>query len=410
MSIRLGVIASSGGSTDPILGSGQDGSVTISSTPNTYFHLTENASAGNNVITLNSVSGLSYNDELLLHQTQYSASVTQAGKYELVRVSATNIANNQVTLQTALVNNYFSGTFNTNSSSVTQAVKVPNYQSATFSGAVFPKSWDGFSGGILIIKSLTSISVPNAVVVSANLTGYRAGSQSGTAGSAIAFSGESWNGIGTKTQQANNGGSGSGNQGAGGQMWPSAGGGAGHAIAGTNGTAGGTAATQTGICTDMAIYGGRGGSSYGVADLSRIYFGSGAGAGGAEGSCAGHSGGVGKTGAGAIIFIADTINIAGVVYSNGEPGDSVARAVAGGGAGGSLFFKAKTSFTNTGTIQLNGGTGQCGNYGCVEGSGSTSNGDGLAGNGSYGRAAVYSPSRTLGSFSVAPFTSSTVVA
>jgi hypothetical protein len=191
-------------------------------------------------------------------------------------------------------------------------------------------------------------------------------------------------------------------------MWPSAGGGAGHAIAGTNGTSGGTAANATGACTDMALYGGRGGSSYGVTDLSRIYFGSGAGGGGGEGSCAGHSGGVGKTGAGAIILIGNVINVGGVVYANGENGDSVARAVAGGAAGGSLFFKAKTSFTNTGTIQLNGGTGQTGNYGPV--TGTPSSGDGLAGNGSYGIAAVYSPSRTLGSFSVAPFTSSTVAA
>jgi hypothetical protein len=406
MPLLFGNTASAGIQIDPILGSGSLGTQTVSTTPNTYFYLSSGVSAGSTSITVSDSTGLSRNDELMLHQTQYGAGVTQAGKFEFVRVSS--VSGNTVSLQSALVNTYYSGTANSTSSSVTQAVKVPNYRDVTFSGTVSPSAWNGTTGGILVVKATGTISIPNSVVVSANLTGYRAGTQAGTAGSAIAFSGESWSGIGTKTQQANNGGSGSGNQGAGGQMWPSAGGGAGHAIAGTNGTSGGTAANATGACTDMALYGGRGGSSYGVTDLSRIYFGSGAGGGGGEGSCAGHSGGVGKTGAGAIILIGNVINVGGVVYANGENGDSVARAVAGGAAGGSLFFKAKTSFTNTGTIQLNGGTGQTGNYGPV--TGTPSSGDGLAGNGSYGIAAVYSPSRTLGSFSVAPFTSSTVAA
>jgi hypothetical protein len=381
---------------DPILGTASSGSQTITSNTNQYTYITDaTTSAGATQINVYNATSFSIGDEILIHQTQYNSDVTQAGKLEFRYI--TNKSSNTLTLNTAISNTYYSGTYGTNASRVTQIVKVPNYNVLTINGSVTPTAWDGYSGGILVYKA-HSIVITGSGSLNTNSTGYRNGAISG--GYAYGFSGESWNGIGTLSQSRNNGGSGGGNLGGSSLRYPSGGGGGAHANNGDNGTIDTGSPNNGGGCPGQAYVAGEGGLSYGTNDLSRVYFGSGSGAGG--GSCSdGHTPQPGKIGGGIVMLFANTITVqsGGSISSRGGDGDQNSnRAAAGGGAGGSILIKAKTSFVNSGNLFVNGGIGGLG----------TATEDGNGGAGSAGRVAIYSPSITQGTISHTPYTSATL--
>lgn len=404
--ILFGNVAASGSFIDPILGSGNDGSVTLTSasTINNYYSLSSTVNSGSTSVTLSAVNNLSAGDELMFHQTQYSSNVNYVGTHELARIASVNPANNSVTLTTPLSNTYYSGTFNSSSASVAQAIRVPNYYSVNVSENIAPFAWNGIIGGIIVMKCLNTITVNSGVQINSLGSGYRGGDSSVGADQGWAFgqNGESWNGLGSRSQSPNNGGGGSGNLGAGGQMWPSGGGGGGHATSGGSGGPGGTSPNTTGSCSGMSRTGGTGGGTYGVNTLARITYGSGSGT-APDTPCGGHQNEPRRAGGGAIFLIADSINVLGSLNVRGQTSTQTGRSLNGGGAGGSILIKAKTSFTNSGNIYAIGGDGMPGS---VSGSG----GDGPSGAGGQGRVAIYSPSRTLGSIEVTPFESSTVTA
>lgn len=98
---------------------------------------------------------------------------------------------------------------------------------------------------------------------------------------------------------------------------------------------------------------GGGGGSYGIADLSKIYFGSGGGAGG-RGAYYGNSGGKGGNGGGIIYIYAKTLTVTGVISSNGQSGEGGGNNIGGsggGGAGGSVKLIVDTATLGTSLVR-----------------------------------------------------------
>jgi hypothetical protein len=382
-------IVGSGFSYDPILGSGLQGSVTTSSQINTFTYLTSNVNLGSKTISVQSASGLNVRDEILLHQTQYQPNVSIAGNYEFVYIA--KISGTTITLNKPLTKTFYSGTPNSANAIITQVVRVPNYTDLVINGAMSTKAWDGFSGGIIVAKCTGTITINSTGSINLTDIGYRLGSR----GDVFAFGrqGESWNGLGVNGQSSNGGGGGSNNTGASGLRWPSGGGGGAHAGGGESGGLGSSGPNSDGGCGGSSRTAGTGGSSYGVSDLSRLYLGSASGGNGQ--TCGGHGSAQGRNGAGSLIFFANSISIAsGRTLNLSGIGGISSRAHSGGSAGGAALFKAKTSFINSGSILYSGGGGIGGGN------------DGASGSGGIGYAAVYSPSRTIGTFSNTPFQSS----
>lgn len=380
---------------DPILGSGLQGSVTTSSQINTFTHLTSGVTEGSNTITVSSVSGLNVKDEILLHQAQYQPSVSIAGSYEFVYIA--KISGTTITLNRPLTKTFYSGTPNAANATVTQVVRVPNYTNLTINGAMTTKAWDGFSGGLIVAKCSGTLTVNSTGSINLTNKGYRQGFTNSTFG--FGRQGESWSGLGVNSQSRNNGGGGSSNTGASHYRWPSGGGGGAHAGGGGAGSLGASSPNSNGACSGSSRTAGTGGSAYGTSDLSRIYFGSGSGGNGT--TCAGHGSTQGRIGGGSLIFSANSISIAsGRTLDLRGLNGTVSRANSGGSAGGAALFKAKTSFVNSGSVLYSGGAGVT--------SGKAYSQDGNSGAGGIGYGAVYSPSRTIGTFSNTPFQLSTV--
>lgn len=160
-------------STAGIYGNGRNGSLTVTSANtvvNTYASLSSNALAGDTSIALSSSTGFSIGDEVLIIQMQNSSSGT-AGTYEFKTVSATSTGN--LSFTSGLSNSYYTGTFNTTSSTATQVVRVPNYVSVTVnSGAsIVATAWNGSIGGIVVFRSLSSTTV--SVSISTAGMGFR---------------------------------------------------------------------------------------------------------------------------------------------------------------------------------------------------------------------------------------------
>jgi hypothetical protein len=98
-------------------GDGADGALTVSganTVVNTYTYLTASPSGGATSITLNSATGFSAGDEIMIFQSQNGST---AGKYEFARIVSK--ATNTLTLLTGLQNAYTQGTYNTSGSNNT---------------------------------------------------------------------------------------------------------------------------------------------------------------------------------------------------------------------------------------------------------------------------------------------------
>jgi len=115
------------------------------------------------------------------------------------------------------------------------------------------------------------------------------------------------------------------------------GGGGGYGINGTN------------AGTDSGINYGRGGFTYGTANLNRLYLGSGGGggAGYASSSC----GAQGGAGGGSLIILAQSITVAGSLEANGMNGGNSPcdGGGGGGGSGGSVYLSATNVVLNANT-------------------------------------------------------------
>lgn len=104
--------------------------------------------------------------------------------------------------------------------------------------------------------------------------------------------------------------------------------------------------------------GGGGGGTYGIADLSQIFFGSGGGGGGDSGAVTG-AGETGGDGGGTIFIIADTVDNNATIQLQGADGITATDGdgASGGGAGGSLLIQANSVDNTGGTMTAAGGAG-----------------------------------------------------
>ena len=318
------------GTTAPfgVFGTGADGDLTVTNgqtiyTDNTRSALAATANSGQSNLALASSSGFANGQEVLVVQVQG----TGAGNYEFGTIAS--IASNTLGLSKNLTN-----IFTVGGNSKAQVIRVLQYHDLTVQsgGTLTAHPWDGSTGGIVAFRASGTVTVSGTI--SADGKGFRGGGQGTSNGQAL--QGEYYGGIGGYSYSANYGAGGGGKQPDG-----AAGGGGGYATVG--GTGGQRQSGTPGI----------GGGTYGVSDLSTIYFGSGGGT-----ACAGIflPSGIG----GGIVYISGAkLTVTGTISSNGMNGTGEAgnSGGGGGGAGGSIFIKGKDNTLGTNLIAVAGGAG-----------------------------------------------------
>jgi flagellin-like protein len=340
-------LASSSSSTSQIdwVGDGSDGSLAVSSSNqivNAYAFLTGNENAGETTVTVSSASAFAEDDEILLIQMQNSSG-GEAGTYEFKRISS--ITGNDVTLTSPLDNSYYSGSFDSVAATASQIVRVPQYTSVSIDSgsSITAPAWDGYTGGIVVFRAET-VNVNAGGSIDVSEKGYRGGAY-GPINNLDGYQGESYLGKGI-----GGGGYGVGkmnNAGAGGAY-----------ICGGGGEYGG-GATDSDPWTGSGDTYARKGEVYGVADLTKIFFGSG---GGGQWNGNDPNPSDGGDGGGIIIIYANLIvaptdsflalgeTTNGIQYGSYSYGSS-------GGAGGSIFLYATTIQGETNFCRATGGSG-----------------------------------------------------
>ena len=319
-------------------GDGSDGALTVSSANtvvNNYTYLTDNETVGNITITVNDASAFSAGDELLIIQMQnFSAGIT--GQYEFVDIVSKN--GNDITLASALNYSYYSGTFNTARATSTQVIRVPQYTSVTVgsSTSITASTWDGYSGGIVILRATEIVDVIGNLNVIGK--GYRGSTGVGWWN---VNAGESINGLGLGRLFTYNIGGGAD----GGASGAAGGGGGGGFANGPGGEGNGNS-------------NGNPGSVGGEQTLSRIYFGSGGG-----GGAGGDTSSLGGNGGGIIFISAKQINVSGDISGKGTTGGSAIGSWSsggGGGAGGAIYLVASNMTLGSNLIYSPGSSGGTG--------------------------------------------------
>ncbi len=341
------------------IGSGRDGSISITADTNintatsisgrscsdggdaVNYSVTENRSSGTNQIVLSSTpsSGcLAVGDEILIINLRG----TNAGQYETRRI--TTISTATLTLDRNLVNGY-NGT-----ADKIMVQRIPNYTGVTLSnsGTDFtPSAWDGttnFRGGVMAFRATGTVNASGctatACTINANSLGY-AGGTAGTLTEIGGNTGESYDG--TASGRGGNGSSGGESRG---------GGRAGDGAAGSN---------PGGAADGVATGAGGGGGSAGSDDNS-----TGGGAGGGGGGYAGGGGGGGSN--------SDDPSPPGGTGGTGGTGGSAG--TAGGGGGGACLDTSGGA--SGGMAGGNAGSAGSGGSGCGNGTG----GGGSVGSGS----------------------------
>jgi len=386
------------------------------------FSLTTSVAKDSTTVTLASApAGLAVGDEILFINLQGTVSdYSHVGEYESVLIEG--IEGNTITLQTPLKYGY-DGT--------TQKVmvqRVPQYNTVNVKegSTLSPKAWDGTKGGVLIFKVKGNLVVDGKIHAdgmgyrggAANLGGeafggYNSGASGkkgnlggGGGGSAGSAHSSYPGGIGSETGGAGGaGGNGSSGDGTYNSLRGAAGGGAGYGTGGQGG-----AGNERGVAGGVNVSGkggvalhasGRGtgggggaGGAYGLADISRLYFGSGGGGGG-RGSGTPGAGGAG----GGIIYIrAKSVEITGNITSNGQDGkkgslNSDSRngsGGGGGGAGGSIKFLSTDISIGTALVTATGGNGGSGRF--------------TGGTGGVGRIGIYYSNTLTGTTSPVAYT------
>ena len=205
--------------------------------------------------------------------------------------------------------------------------RVPNYDDLTIDGTLTGNPFDGYRYGIIAFRVAGTLTGNG--VISADYLGYRGGGGS-YSGHPSGVDGESYGG----TIGVNGGGLGGpyGN-------WKPHGGGGGYAT--------------VGLTNPRSGYAAAGGKSYGVPDLSKLFFGSGGGGGGTywKDEATGNVTGLpGSDGGGIVYILADTINFSGQINARGQDGVTGYAGIAadgGSGAGGSVRIEGRNVILNT---------------------------------------------------------------
>ena len=311
-------------------GDGADGDLAVTEAGlvvNHYSHVTdEEAPAGALALTLADASEFAGGDEILILQVQHG---DNAGVYEFAWIG--QVDENTLQLTEGLANSYYSGAFDTPGAAAVQVVRVPHFKQVTVaSGAsITAPAWNGYSGGVVVFRAAQSVSVAGAVDVTGK--GYRTGPI--TCCNCDGYQGEGWTGIGVVSTAENSGGGG-------GSTWSDC---SGDSSAGGSGGGGYGEAGQTGNdcnnCGCGTDQGGEGGAPFGVADLSLLFFGGGAGSNGRDNNCTVGNGAPGSPGGGIIRLFTPELTVTGSIRADGGDNSASAGQDSTGpasGAGGSI--------------------------------------------------------------------------
>lgn len=166
------------------LGNGKDGALTVTNVNtvvNKYAYITDYAYEGFTEINVDSTTGFSVGDEIMIYQTQqWEHSV---GRYEFNTIKSI-ISSTIIGLNSPIKGpDYESGSFDVvNSSYVTQVVKIPNYSSVTINvgASLTCDTWNGKKGGILIFRCQGNL--VNNGSINVDSKGFRGGRASGIGG------------------------------------------------------------------------------------------------------------------------------------------------------------------------------------------------------------------------------------
>lgn len=346
-------------------GKGIDGDLNISSltSVNSYAYITNSSlTTSQNSCTVDTISGFSIGQRVLIHQTQCSSNTILAGKMQENII--TNISGNNITFSKNFDWSIVSNASNSSAANTCQIISVPQYSNVNIQngGTLVPgQYWNGTKGGILIIEVSGNLIINSGGTIHANAYGFRGGDGGTAAAASIGsggiggYSGEGITGGGLSygTRAANGGSGASGAGGNGHVNLHSVKGGNGYyqnTVANTGGTGYGAGGGSDG--SDSGGGGGAGGAYGGqLIDVSTFRASLGGGAGGGGGGSCGNNG-----------------------QQNSAPGG-------GGGAGGGLIILRCTNITNGGTISARPGYG-AGANGVVaaRGSGGGATAGGIGGN------------------------------
>ena len=350
-------------------GTGGDGPLTVTGTTDLSTDANSGRSAADAVafgvtaisgdtLTLDATaSGLAAGDEVLLIHLQGDAGAYAAvGTYEFATIGSTSGAT--VTLLQSVAETY-GETSNSDLSGQTIVLqRVPHYTdvSVAAGATLTTAAWDGSRGGVLAFRATGTVSVASGGLISVSELGY-AGGETGTNFNDDAYQGESLAGLG------DGGYAGGPYNEANGAYAANLGGG------GANVTGGG--GNHAGGATDGESWNGGGytapaaGSTYGVADLSTLFFGSGGGGVWNGGTNAvGEDPGPGGDGGGIVLIGAALVQLDGAAALTADGGSTSHWAQgtwtygAAGGAGGSIFIVADEVDLAADSVLAEGGLGQ----------------------------------------------------
>jgi hypothetical protein len=317
------------------------------------------AIASDTITVDGTVVGVVPGDELLIINLQGSDSAhANVGAYAFGSVRS--ISGTDITLAEP-ISVIFGETDNSDlSDQVVIAQRVPHYDDVTIyaSGTLTTEAWDGLGGGVLAFRAAGTVWIEDGGRIDVSELGYAAG-ETGTCDNCDAFQGESYAGLGVGDVYG-----GPYNESIGGYLANYGGGGANVTGGGGNHAGGATAG-------ESWNYGGytapEAGETYGLANLSTLFFGSGGGGvwnGGADDI--GEDPGPGGDGAG-ILYIG-----CGLLLAEGEAALAATGGTtfhwadgswtygAGGGAGGSVHLIAEEVSLVSDSIDAGGGFGEDG--------------------------------------------------
>ncbi|MDP3014516.1 MAG: hypothetical protein Q8M92_09755, partial [Candidatus Subteraquimicrobiales bacterium] len=357
------------------------------------YSVTQLTSTTATLSTSPSSNCLAVGNEILLINLQGTISTqVNTGNYETLKIQG--ISSNVITFTTAK-SNYYGDNSNddtnigtTSSTQIVMLQRVPNYTNVTIDSELTfsPSIWNGIKGGVMFFRATGTVSVGGTI--NGQGRGYDGGPTTSPPNKP-GIQGESYNlDSTTRSTSANLGGGGGGDPVGNGE---GGGGGGGYGTMGSNG--GGP--VSTGVV-------GAGGNSYGSSDLSKLYFGSGGGAGSHDIDANDGSGGAGGRAGGIIYISANTLSISGSLTARGNNGANAVTgtgnetAGGGGGSGGSIKLVGNTLTLGTNLITATGGTG-----------GTSVTGNSNGGTGGVGRIAVYYANTVTGTASPTYYLAST---
>ena len=319
-----------------MFGDGSDGDLTVNAGDTFYVdgvrtRMDSNSSSGQKNVYVASTSGFGVGDEVLVIQMQG----TGVGNYEFGTIEST--ASGQLVLENELQHPYTVG-----GNSKAQVLRVPHYRDVKGGGTITARDWgDGPTGGIVVFRAHSV----NNITIQVSRIGFKGGYGNGSPSNPCGDGqqGNSPVGVGGCSRSANGGGGGAGDGAFG------SGGGGGYGTSGSSGGGDGR---------------GSAGSTYGVPDLSRLYFGSGGGGGnwgtnpygGGRDTIQGDD--YAGQGAGIAYIAAQEViglNVASNGRTGGDSNGSYGGYAGGGGSGGSV--KVIGGNISLGSVRALGGSG-----------------------------------------------------